>query len=126
MRGCNDAPMRWAGHGRRAARPPLQRAIGNRATGQVLARKPTARKPRQTGLRRDEAIARYTRKAVNFWLRNPDLGLRHFASFLGAAVNTELNMVGIPDVGVKVSASGAGSAAAVFDAENWMMFINPD
>jgi class 3 adenylate cyclase len=112
-----------------AARAPalkLQRAIGNRAVGQVLARTPAARKPRQTGLRRDEAIARYARKAVMFWQRNPDLALHHFASFLGAAVNTELNLIGIPDVGVKVSASGAGSAAALFDAENWMMLINPD
>jgi hypothetical protein len=103
----------------------LQRAIGNKAVGQVLARAP-ARRPRQTGLRRDDAIARYARKAVIFWLNNPDAGLQHFAIFLGAAANTELNLLGIPDARLKVSASGAGTAAAIFDAENWMIYVNPD
>jgi hypothetical protein len=103
----------------------LQRAIGNKAVGQVLARAPAAR-PRQTGLRRDEAMARYCRKAVIFWQNNPDAELHHFASFLGAAANTELNLLGIPDVKVHVKNVGAGGAAAIFDHESWGMFINPD
>jgi hypothetical protein len=102
----------------------LQRAIGNKAVGQVLARAPA--RPRQTGLRRDDAIARYCRKAVIFWLNNPDAGLHHFATFLGAAANTELNVLGIPDVRVHVKNVGAGGAAAIFDHESWSMFINPE
>ena len=104
----------------------LQRAIGNKAVGQVLARAPS--RPRQTGLRRDDAIARYCRKAVIFWLNNPDAELHHFARFLGAAANTELNALGIPDVKVHVKdvGGGGGGAAAVFDHESWSMFINPD
>jgi len=103
----------------------LQNAIGNRAVGQVLARRPAAR-PRQTGLRRDEAMARFARKAVLFWLNNPGAELHHFATFLGAAANTELGALGMPDVRFRVSASGAGTAAAVFDAENWAVYVNPD
>jgi hypothetical protein len=102
----------------------LQRAIGNKAVGQVLARTPA--RPRQTGLRRDDAMARYCRKAVIFWLNNPDAALHHFALFLGAAANTELNNIGIPDVHVHVKNVGAGGAAAIFDHESWSMFINPD
>jgi hypothetical protein len=104
----------------------LQRAIGNKAVGQVLARSPS--RPRQTGLRRDDAIARYCRKAVIFWLNNPDAELHHFARFLGAAANTELNALGIPDVKLHVKdvGGGGGGAAAVFDHESWSMFINPD
>jgi hypothetical protein len=103
----------------------LQRAIGNKAVGQVLARAPAAQ-PRQTGLRKADAIARYCRKAVIFWLNNPDAKLHHFATFLGAAANTELNLLGIPDVRVHVKNVGAGGAAAIFDHEGWAMFINPD
>ena len=102
----------------------LQRAIGNKAVGQVLARAPA--RPRQTGLRREDAMARYCRKAVIFWLNNPDAELHHFAIFLGAAANTELNALGIPDVKVHVKNVGAGGAAAIFDHEGWAMFINPD
>jgi hypothetical protein len=102
----------------------LQRAIGNKAVGQLLARAPL--RSRQTGLRRDDAIARYCRKAVIFWLNNPDAELHHFARFLGAAANTELNSLGIPDVRVHVKNVGAGGAAAIFDHESWSMFINPD
>ena len=102
----------------------LQRAIGNKAVGQVLARAPA--RPRQTGLRRDDAIARYCRKAVIFWLNNPDAELHHFATFLGAAANTELNSLGIPDVKLHVKNVGAGGAAAIFDHESWSMFVNPD
>ena len=78
----------------------LQRAIGNKAVGQVLAR------PRQTGLRRDEAIARYCRKAVIFWLNNPD------ADFNG------LNRMG--DDG-----SGNGLKFDTgFEADYWIGFTN--
>jgi hypothetical protein len=115
-----------AGSRPRALAPALklQRAIGNKAVGQVLARAPA--RPRQTDLRRDDAIARYCRKAVIFWLNNPDAELHHFARFLGAAANTELNALGIPDVRVHVKNVGAGGAAAIFDHEGWAMFINPD
>jgi len=121
------AGQRSVGSQTRALAPALklQRAIGNKAVGQVLARAP-ARRPRQTGLRSDAAIARYVRKAVIFWRNNPDAELHHFASFLGAAANTELNLLGIPDVRVKVKNVGAGGAAAIFDHESWTMFINPD
>ena len=117
-------PRRARGRAALAPALKLQRAIGNKAVGQVLARAPA--RPRQTGLRRDDAIARYCRKAVIFWLNNPDAELHHFARFLGAAANTELNALGIPDVRVHVKNVGAGGAAAIFDHEGWAMFINPD
>jgi hypothetical protein len=104
----------------------LQRTIGNKAVGQVLA-KPAARgASRNSGLRRAESIERVARKAVIFFNNNPDARLHHFAIFLGAALNTELDLLGIPNVKVQISSVGAGTAAAVFDAENWAMILNPD
>ena len=77
---------------------------GNRAVAQIVAREPTRRRAtaRQTGLRSDEAIRRYARKAVSFFRRNPDLPLKYFAIYLGAAVNGELEAVGSKAVEVKI------------------------
>ena len=105
----------------------LQRKVGNQAVGQVVAPKRATRPTeRKTGLRRRESIERVARKAVIFLRNNPDAKLHHFAIFLGAAINTELDLLGIPNVKVQVSSVGAGTAAAIFDAENWGMVINPD
>ena len=105
----------------------LQRVIGNKAVGQVLARK-QAPKPAtpQTGLRRREPADRVARKAVIFMKNNGHIPMHHFANFLGAALNTELDMLGVPNVKVQISSAGAGGAAAIFDAENWAMVLNPD
>ena len=58
-------------------------------------------------MRDDAAIARYVRKAVIFWRNNPTAGLFHLANFLGAAANTELNRLGVPDVKVRHQEHGA-------------------
>ena len=105
----------------------LQRKVGNRATGRILARR-TAKRPavrRRTGLRRDASIERYVRKAAAFLRRNGDAPLKHFALYLGAAVNEELEAAGCPAVKVTIS-RGSLAAAAEFDAETWQMFANPD
>jgi hypothetical protein len=126
---------RDAEHGGRASGPApelssvlaLQRMAGNRAVSQLVSRKPATKRrsaPRQTGLRSSEAIKRYAKKAVSFFRRNPDLPLRNFAIYLGAAVNTELETLGVKVVRVKVD-TGALAAAAEFDASSWTMFLNP-
>jgi hypothetical protein len=105
----------------------LQRMAGNRAVTQLVARQPATKRrsaPRQTGLRSGEAIRRYAKKAVSFFRRNPDLPLRNFAIYLGAAVNTELETIGVKTVDVKV-ATGSLAAAAEFDASQWRMYLNP-
>jgi hypothetical protein len=93
----------------------LQRGAGNQAVGRVLARR--VQKPKGTGMRDDAAIARYVRKAVIFIRNNPTSPLHHFAIFLGAAANTELERIGVPDVKVRVERGGRGGAH--FDAANW-------
>ena len=98
----------------------LQRGAGNRAVAGVLARR--AEKPQGTGLRDDAAIGRYVRKAVIFWRNNPTAELFHLANFLGAAANTELNLLGVPDVKVHVNEHGPGGAS--FHADGWYMVIN--
>ena len=70
------------------------------------------------------AITRYARKAVSFFRRNPDLPLKYFAIYLGAAVNGELEAVGSKAVEVKID-DGALGAAAEFDASSWRMYLNP-
>jgi hypothetical protein len=101
----------------------LQRSAGNQAVGRMLARKTLA--PRETGLRDDAATHRFTHKAVAFLERNRSLELLHYANYLGAAVNVELNALGVIDVHVSVG-KGALGAAAEFDADGWAMSINPD
>ncbi|HEX6024488.1 MAG TPA: hypothetical protein VFZ00_21035 [Solirubrobacter sp.] len=98
----------------------LQRGAGNQAVARVLARR--AKQPKGTGLRDDAAIARYVRKAVIFWRNNPTAGLFHLANFLGAAANTELNWLGVPDVKVHINEYGPGGA--FFHADGWYMVIN--
>jgi hypothetical protein len=98
----------------------LQRGAGNKAVARVLARR--VEKPKGTGMRDDAAIARYVRKAVIFWRNNPTAGLFHLANFLGAAANTELNRLGVPDVKVHINEHGPGGA--FFYADGWSMVIN--
>jgi hypothetical protein len=76
----------------------LQRGAGNQAVARMLARR--VEKPKRTGIRDDAAIARYVRKAVIFLRNNSTARLFHLANFLGAAANTELNRLGVPDVKV--------------------------
>ena len=97
----------------------LQQAAGNRAVGRVLAR----RAVRQTGLRSEQAINRFVHKAVSFLGRNGDGPLKHFALYLGAAINEELAAIGVP--AVKVVMLGGIPAAAEFDATGWTMVLNP-
>jgi hypothetical protein len=104
----------------------LQRAVGNRGMGQVVARE-AATKPaatRQTGIRSSRAIERFAHKAVGFFRRNGDLPLKYFAIYLGAAVNEELAAIGCPAVHVTIS-QGALGAAAEFNASGWEMALNP-
>jgi hypothetical protein len=98
----------------------LQRGAGNQAVARVLARR--VEKPKGTGMRDEAAIARYVRKAVIFWRNNPTAGLFHLANFLGAAANTELNRLGVPDVKVHINEHGPGGA--FFHADGWYMVIN--
>lgn len=98
----------------------FQRGAGNQAVARVLARR--VDKPKGTGMRDDAAIARYVRKAVIFWRNNPTAGLFHLANFLGAAANTELNRLGVPDVKVHINEHGPGGAR--FYADGWYMVIN--
>jgi hypothetical protein len=98
----------------------LQQAAGNRAVGRVLAR----RAVRQTGLRSPAAINRFVHKAQAFLDRNGDGELRHFALYLGAAVNEELAAIGVPPV--KVVMFNQTPNAAEFDAAGWTMVLNPD
>jgi len=99
----------------------LQQAAGNRAVGRVLAR----RAVRQTGLRSDSAINRFVHKAHSFLARNGDGDLKQFADYLGAAINTELEAIGVPAVKVFML-RGMGSKAAEFDAPSWAIALNPD
>jgi phosphoglycolate phosphatase-like HAD superfamily hydrolase len=99
----------------------LQQAAGNRAVGRVLAR----RAVRQTGLRSEQAINRFVHKANSFLARNGDGEIRQFADYLGAAINTELEAIGVPAVKV-IMLRGMGSRAAEFDAPSWAMVLNPD
>ncbi|MDA0180122.1 hypothetical protein OJ997_07435 [Solirubrobacter phytolaccae] len=101
----------------------LQRGAGNQAVARVLARR-TQPKPQHTGMRDDGRIAEYVRKAVIFIRNNPTAPLNHFARFLGAAANVQLNTLGVPDMNVVVKANGGGGAH--FSAEFWQMFIDED
>jgi hypothetical protein len=101
----------------------LQRAVGNRAVGRILARK-TKAPSRQTGLRADAIVRDYVAKAVAFRARNADASLVQYALFLGAAANVELAKLGVPDVRM-VMAKGDIGAAAQFWADGWYMLVNP-
>ena len=98
----------------------LQQAAGNRAVGRVLAR----RAVRQTGLRSDQAINRFVRKAQSFLARNGDGEVKQFADYLGAAINTELEAIGVPPV--RVIMFNQTLNAAEFDASDWTIVLNPD
>jgi len=101
----------------------LQRGAGNQAVARVLARR-TQKPPPSTGMRAGGAIGDYVRKAVIFLRNNPDAQLHHFARFLGAAANTELERLGVPDMKVRIDHGGKGGAH--FDAELWEMYIDAD
>lgn len=98
----------------------LQQAAGNRAVGRVLAR----RAVRQTGLRGEQAINRFVRKAQSFLGRNGDGSLKEFAIYLGAAINEELAAIGVP--AVRVVMFNQTPNAAEFDASGWAIVLNPD
>jgi hypothetical protein len=105
----------------------LQRTAGNRAVGRMLARKPaakTAPQARQTGLRDDAVLQRFTAKAAAFIARNGDGSLVEFALYLGAAINVELGQLGIPDVRVDISKADI-PAAGQFFADSWRIVMNP-
>jgi hypothetical protein len=103
----------------------LQHGVGNQAVGRVLARRTVGAKPRKgTGMRDDAAIARYVHRAVIFLRNNPDAALHHFARFLGAAANVQLNQLGVPDM--RIDIKGRGGGGAHFDAASWSMFIDSD
>jgi len=101
----------------------LQRGAGNQAVARVLARR-TQKPPPATGMRAGGAIGDYVRKAVIFLRHNPDAPLHHFARFLGAAANTELERLGVPDMKVRIDHGGKGGAH--FDVELWEMYIDAD
>ena len=101
----------------------LQQTAGNRATGRFLARR-TATKPKQTGLRDDAVLRRFTKKAADFIARNGDGTLQQFAIYLGAAINVELGELGIPDVKVVTSKVDI-PALGQFFAEDWTVVLNP-
>jgi hypothetical protein len=107
-------------HGSGSAVMDLQHTAGNKAVGQALAR----HRPAQTGLRRPEAIERFVHKAVAFFDRNPDGRLIEYALYLGADVNTELEKVGVPAVGVHVSKADNGASGQFF-ADSWRMELYP-
>jgi hypothetical protein len=98
----------------------LQRSAGNQAVGRML-----ARKPKHTGLRDDAVISRFVAKALSFSRRNGDAPLTEYADYLGAAVNTELEALGVPAVTVSV-AKGSVGGAAEFHADGWYILLNPD
>jgi hypothetical protein len=104
----------------------LQRTAGNRAVGRILARQPvakTAPKARQIGLRNEAVLQRFTNKAAAFIARNRDGRLIEFAIYLGAAINVELDELGIPDVRVVTSKVDI-PASGQFFADSWTMVIN--
>lgn len=101
----------------------LQRGAGNQAVARVLSRR-TQKPPPATGMRADGAIGEFVRKGVIFLRNNPDAPLHHFARFLGAAANVQLERLGIPDVKVRIDHAGKGGAH--FDVELWEMFIDAD
>jgi hypothetical protein len=99
----------------------LQRSAGNYATGQILARRAVAP---QTGLRKPQAVDRFVHKAVSFFERNGDLALKHYAKYLGAAVNTELTELAVPAVNLSYLTSI--DAAGQFVASGWTLVLNPN
>ena len=101
----------------------LQQTAGNRATGRFLARR-TATGPKQTGLRDDGVLHRFTKKAADFIARNGDGSLQQLAIYLGAAINVELGELGIPDVHVVTSKVDI-PASGQFFAEDWTVVLNP-
>ena len=101
----------------------LQQTAGNRAVGRFVARR-TATKSKQTGLRDDAVLSRFTKKAADFIARNGDGTLQQFAIFLGAAINVELGELGIPDVKVVTSKVDI-PALGQFFAEDWTVVLNP-
>jgi hypothetical protein len=101
----------------------LQQTAGNRAAGRFLARR-TATGTKQTGLRDDVVLHRFTKKAADFVARNGDGTLQQLAIYLGAAINVELGELGIPDVQVVTSKVDI-PAAGQFFAEDWKVVLNP-
>jgi hypothetical protein len=89
----------------------------------VLARATSGRS--HTGLLGGSAPRRFARKAVWFLEHNPDLPLKSYAAYLGAAVNVALAEVGCPEAHVSIG-RGQLSAAAEFEPEFWAIVLNPD